>query len=39
MLKNCATCRYDPERYGICKRCVDFDQWDAVLEPTQEEQP
>ncbi len=23
----CATCRYDPRTYGICKRCVDFDQW------------
>lgn len=23
----CASCQYDPRLHGICKRCVDYDQY------------
>ena len=27
LVRRCGSCRYDPRVYGICKRCIDYDQW------------
>ena len=31
-VQDCSTCYYDPNHYGICNRCVDFDQWQPHKE-------
>lgn len=29
----CATCVYDPRKYGICGMCIDFDQYQERSKP------
>jgi len=35
LVRRCGSCRYDPQIYGICKRCIDYDQWTPPNESNE----